>query len=137
MFGIEFVYSGALNSINFGNFGLSGNGIDIVRNGGHADVTFAIGPWAVQPFVLAGVGANYSSVSDAAQAAGFSSGWAGYIPLGGIRGQIHNVTIDIRGAYDLPFSDSLSPGGSGQNTLGLSTGNYGRWNATLNVGGTF
>jgi hypothetical protein len=32
---------------------------------------------------------------------------------------------------------NLFPGGSGQNTLGLSTGNFGRWNTTLNVGGTF
>ncbi|HSP20140.1 MAG TPA: hypothetical protein VLQ79_11530, partial [Myxococcaceae bacterium] len=139
VFGIEFVYSGAINSIKYGNFGLpAGNGIDILRNGGHADVTFAIGPWMVQPFVLAGVGANYYSVSSAAESAGFKSGWAGYIPLGGgVRAQIHGVTVDLRGTWSLPFSDNLYPGGSGQNTLGLSTGSYGRWNATLNVGGTF
>ena len=139
VFGIEFTYSGAINSIKYTNFGLpSGNSVDIFRNGGQANVTFGLGPWALQPFVLAGAGANYYSVSDAARSAGFSSGWAGYIPVGGgIRGRIHGVTVDIRGSWDLPFSDHLYPGGTGQDTLGLSTGNYGRWNATLNVGGTF
>ena len=118
VFGIEFTYSGAINSIKYQNFGLpSGNGVDIFRNGGQANVTFGLGPWALQPFVLAGVGANYYSVSDAARSAGFSSGWAGYIPVGGgIRGQIRGVTVDIRGSWDLPFSDHLYPGGTGQDT---------------------
>jgi hypothetical protein len=137
--GLELAYEGAVNSVKYGNFGLTTpGGADIVRNGGHAAVTFAFGPWRVQPFVLAGVGVNHYSVSDNARDAGFRSTTAGYIPLGGgIRGQVHGVVIDLRGNWELPFSDNLFPGGTGQNTLGLSTGNYGRWNATLNIGGAF
>ena len=73
----------------------SPRGADFIRNGRHAAVTFAFGPWLVQPFV------------------------------------------DLRGTWSLPFSDSLFPGGTGQNTLGLNTGDHCRWNATLNIGGAF
>ena len=139
VFGLELVYEGALNSVKYGNFGLTTpGGADIVRNGGHAAATFAFGPWRVQPFILAGVGVNHYSVSQNARDVGFASTTAGYIPVGGgIRGQVEGVTIDVRGNWELPFSDNLFPGGTGENTLGLSTGHYGRWNATLNVGGTF
>jgi hypothetical protein len=47
--------------------------------------------------------------------------WAG----GGIRGQVEGLTVDLRGPGSLPFSENLFPGGTGQNTLGLSTGNDG------------
>jgi len=47
------------------------------------------------------------------------------------------VVIDQHGNRELPFSDNLFPGGTGKDTLGLSTGNHGRWNATLNVGAAF
>ena len=53
---------------------------------------------------------------------------------GGVRGQVKGVVVDLRGNWELPFSDNPFPGGTGQNTLGLSTGNDGRWNATLNIG---
>jgi len=137
--GLELAYEGAVNSVKYFNFGLTTpQGADIVRNGGHAAVTFAFGPWRVQPFVLAGVGVNHYSVSENAQDVGFRSTTAGYIPLGGgVRGQIQGVVIDLRGNWELPFSDNLFPGGTGKDTLGLSTGNYGRWNATLNIGGAF
>jgi hypothetical protein len=139
VFGLEFAYQGALNSVKYGNFGLATQGgADIVRTAGQAAVTFAFGPWKLQPFVLAGLGINHDSVSDNARAVGFSSGTNGYVPVGGgIRGQVEGVMVDLRGSWQLPFSDNLFPGSSGQNTLGLSTGNFGRWNATLNVGGTF
>lgn len=139
VFGIELAYVGALNGVKYGNFGLGAQqGADIIRNGGHAAVTFAFGPWLVRPFILAGVGVNHYSVSDNAKAVGFSSTTAGYIPLGGgIQGRVGAMTVDLRGTWSLPFSDNLFPGGTGQNTLGLSTGNYGRWNATLNIGGSW
>jgi len=135
----ELAYVGAVNSVKFDNFGLiTPRGADIIRNGGHAAVTFAFGPWLVQPFVLAGVGVTHYSVNQNAQNVGFSSTTAGYIPFGGgIRGQVDRVVIDLRGTWSLPFSDHLFPGGTGQSTLGLNTGNYGRWTATLNVGGAF
>ena len=137
--GLELAYVGAVNSVKFDNFGLiTPRGADIIRNGGHAAVTFAFGPWLVQPFVLAGVGVTHYSVNQNAQNVGFSSTTAGYIPFGGgIRGQVDRVVIDLRGTWSLPFSDHLFPGGTGQSTLGLNTGNYGRWTATLNVGGAF
>ena len=101
-------------------------------------MTFAFGAWQVQPFVLAGVGINHDSVSDAAKAVGFSDGTGGYVPVGGgIRFRVQSVIVDLRGSWQMPFSAPLAPGGMGQNTLGLNTGNYGRWNATLNVGGSF
>jgi opacity protein-like surface antigen len=137
--GLELAYVGALNSVKFDNFGLSTpRGADIIRNGGHAAVTFAFGPWMVQPFVLAGVGVDHYTVNQNARDVGFQSTTAGYLPFGGgIRGQIDHVVVDLRGTWSLPFSDNLFPGGTGQNTLGLNTGNYGRWNATLNIGGAF
>ena len=46
------------------------------------------------------------------------------------------MTVDLRGSWQLPFNDPLFPGGRGQNTLGLDTGSYQRWNATLSIGGT-
>jgi hypothetical protein len=139
VFGLEFAYQGALNSVKFSNFGLSTKGgADIVRTAGQANVTFAFGPWKVQPFVLAGLGINHDSVSDNARSVGFSSDTNGYIPVGGgVRGQIEGVMVDLRGSWQLPFSDNLFPGNTGENTLGLATGHFGRWNATLNVGGTW
>ena len=139
VFGFEFAYQGALNSVKFSNFGLSTKGgADIVRTAGQANVTFAFGPWKVQPFVLAGLGINHDSVSDNARAVGFNSDTNGYIPVGGgLRGQIEGVMVDLRGCWQLPFSDNLFPGNANENTLGLATGHFGRWNATLNVGGTW
>ena len=84
VFGLEFAYQGALNSVKFSNFGLSTKGgADIVRTAGQANVTFAFGPWKVQPFVLAGLGINHDSVSDNARSVGFSNDTNGYIPVGG------------------------------------------------------
>jgi hypothetical protein len=45
--------------------------------------------------------------------------------------------VDLRGSWQLPFNDELFAGGTGQDTLGLDTGSYRRWNATLSLGGTF
>ena len=138
-FGVELAYTGALNSVQFDNFGLDpSNAADIIRNGGHAALTFALGPWMVQPFALAGVGVNHSEVSQAARDVGFRSTTAGYIPFGGgFRAQIDRVTMDLRGSWSLPFSDDLFPGATGKGTLGQPVRSFGRWNATLNVGGTF
>ena len=139
VFGIELAYVGGLNSVKYDSFGMDREGgADIVRHGGQANVTFALGAWQVQPFVLAGVGFTRYSVSEAAQAVGFSSTTAGYIPVGGgVRFRVQGVTVDLRGSWQLPFSDGLFPGGTGQDTLGLDTGSYRRWTATLSVGGTF
>ena len=139
VFGIEFAYQGALHSLT-GGFAGSGNSgrADIIRHAGQANVTFAFGAWQVQPFVLAGVGINHYSVSDQAKALGFSEGTGGYIPVGGgVRFRVEGATLDLRGSWQLPFNDPLAAGGTGQNTLGLDTGNYQRWNVSLNIGGTF
>jgi hypothetical protein len=137
VFGIELAYQGALQSLEGGPAGNSGRA-DIIRHAGQANVTFAFGAWQVQPFVLAGVGINHYSVSDEAKALGFSEGTGGYIPVGGgIRFRAGGAIVDLRGSWQLPFSDPLAPGGTGQNTLGLNTGSYQRWNASLNIGGTF
>jgi len=139
VFGIELAYQGALQSLKDGSTGSGTSGrADIVRHAGQANVTFAFGAWQVQPFVLAGVGINHYSVSDEAKAVGFSDGTGGYVPVGGgIRFRVQSVVVDLRGSWQLPFSDPLAPGGTGQDTLGLDTGSYRRWNATLSVGGTF
>lgn len=138
VFGIELAYQGALQSLKNGDGSGNSGRADIIRHAGQANVTFAFGPWQVQPFVLAGVGINHYSVSDQAKAVGFSEGTGGYIPVGGgIRFRVGGATMDLRGSWQLPFSDPLAAGGTGQNTLGLDTGNYRRWNASLNIGGTF
>jgi len=140
VFGLELAYHGSLQSLRTTGDGGSANSgrADIIRHAGQANVTFAFGAWQVQPFVLAGIGIDHYSVSDDARAAGFSEGTGGYIPVGGgIRFRAGGATIDLRGSWELPFSDPLAPGGTGQNTLGLNTGNYRRWNATLNIGGNF
>ena len=135
VFGIELVYQGALSSLRTDS-GSTG-GADVIRHGGQANVTFAFGAWQVQPFILAGLGIEHYSVSDAARAAGFSDGTGGYIPVGGgLRFRVQGVTVDLRGSWQLPFNDPLFPGGRGQNTLGLDTGSYQRWNAALSIGGT-
>ncbi len=139
VFGIELAYQGAFQSLKEAGVpsGTSGRA-DIVRHAGQANVTFAFGAWQVQPFVLAGVGINHYSVSHEARAVGFSDGTGGYVPVGGgIRFRIQSVIVDLRGSWQLPFSDPLAPGGMGQDTLGLNTGSYGRWNATLSIGGSF
>jgi len=139
VFGIELGYQGAFQSLKDAGAGSGTSGrADIVRHAGQANVTFAFGAWQVQPFVLAGVGINHYSVSDEAKAVGFSDGTGGYVPVGGgIRFRLQSVVVDLRGSWQLPFSDPLAPGGTGQDTLGLDTGNYRRWNASLSIGGTF
>jgi hypothetical protein len=140
VFGIELAYQGSLQSLTEGGDAGSGNSgrADIIRHAGQANVTFAFGAWQVQPFVLAGVGINHYSVSDEAKALGFSEGTGGYIPVGGgIRFRAGGAIVDLRGSWQLPFSDPLAAGGTGQNTLGLDTGSYRRWNATLSIGGSF
>ena len=139
VFGIELAYQGAFQSLKGANAGPGTSGrADIVRHAGQADVTFAFGAWQVQPFVLAGVGINHYSVSDEARSVGFSDGTGGYVPVGGgIRFRVQSVIVDLRGSWQLPFSDPLAPGGTGQDTLGLDTGSYRRWNASLSIGGTF
>ena len=81
VFGVELVYQGALSSLRTDS-GTTG-GADVIRHGGQANVTFAFGAWQVQPFILAGLGIEHYSVSDAARAAGFTDGTGGYIPVGG------------------------------------------------------
>jgi hypothetical protein len=138
VFGIELAYQGGLQSLKNGDGSGNSGRADIIRHAGQANVTFAFGSWQVQPFVLAGVGIDHYSVSDQAKAVGFSEGTGGYVPVGGgIRFRVGGATMDLRGSWQLPFSDPLAPGGTGQNTLGLDTGNYRRWNASLNIGGTF
>ena len=139
VFGIELAYQGAFQSLKGGDAGSGDSGrADIIRHAGQANVTFAFGAWQVQPFVLAGVGINHYSVSDEARDLGFSEGTGGYIPVGGgIRFRVGGAIVDARGSWQLPFSDPLFPGGTGQNTLGLDTGSYRRWNATVSIGGRF
>lgn len=81
VFGIELAYQGALQSLKNGDGSGNSGRADIIRHAGQANVTFAFGPWQVQPFVLAGVGINHYSVSDQAKAVGFSEGTGGYIPV--------------------------------------------------------
>jgi hypothetical protein len=113
VFGVELAYSGSVNEVKYVNLGLPtpSDGADIVGNGGHADVTFGLASTLVQPFVLAGVGITHYDVRTAsAQAAGFQSDTAGYIPLGGgIRAQMGVFTADARFTWSIPFDDDLVP----------------------------
>jgi len=141
VFGVELAYSGSVNEVKYVNLGLPtpSDGADMVRNGGHADVTFGLASTLVQPFVLAGVGITHYDVRTAsAQAAGFQSDTAGYIPLGGgIRAQMGVFTADARFTLSIPFDDDLVPAVPKQGLLGLTSVSGGHYQGSLNVGATW
>lgn len=142
--GLEFAYSGALHEIKDNvTHGVDvASGPDLLRNGGRAMATIGLLDAAVQPYLLGGVGVNWYSVRGNARAFGFKDDTSGEVPLGlGLRMQRGAFTADLRGLYNIPFSQDFAPGVTTTSTniqvATLDTQNDGRYQATLALGANF
>jgi hypothetical protein len=123
-FGLELGYSGALNNFDVD----AGSGADLIRNGGHAALTFGLAATDVQPYVLGGVGLSRYNVRNGAP--GFADDTVGSVPVGlGLRTHIGDFTADARVNYNFLWSQDFAAADTG-----LETGSY---NGTINLGGTF
>lgn len=128
--GFEVGYTGAVNEID-PRFALPSNGPDIVRNGGNAALTIGLAATPVQPYVLGGIGLSRYNVRNGG-AVGFRDDTVGNVPVGvGLRTQIGAFTADLRGDYNFLFSQDFAPA-----TVDTNAGS-GRYQGTLNLGGTF
>jgi len=143
IFGVELAYSGGVHEIkdNVTHGANVASGADIVRNGARAMLSLGL-PTPVQPYVTGGVGVNWYSVRGNANAFGFRDDTAGEIPLGaGIRTQVGAFTADLRGLYDVPFSQDFAPGETTTSTdaqvATIKTQNDGRYQGTLSIGANF
>jgi hypothetical protein len=143
MFGLELAYSGGVHEIkdNLTHGANVASGADIVRNGARAMLSLGL-PTPVQPYITGGVGVNWYSVRGNANAFGFRDDTAGEVPLGaGIRTQVGAFTADLRGLYDVPFSQDFAPGETTTSTNAqvatFKTQNDGRYQGTLSIGATF
>lgn len=133
--GFEVGYSGALNEIDrrfgAGGAGTGGSGPDIVRNGGNAALTLGLAATPVQPYVLGGIGVSRYNIRNGG-ALGFRDDTVGNVPVGvGLRTQIGAFTADLRGDYNFLFSNDFAPPEVTTNA------GSGRYQGTLNIGGTF
>ncbi len=137
--GFELGYSGAVNEIDNGRLGSEGatGGADIVRNGAQAVVTLGI-PTAIQPYVLAGVGVDRYSVRGT-ESQGFVDDTTGNIPLGvGLRTHVDKFTVDLRGNYGVLFDNEFASAAVNPREIaGIDSTAGGRYQGTLQVGGTF
>jgi hypothetical protein len=139
VFGLELGYSGAANQFSNEAFtsGIdTSTGVDMIRNGAHVAATFGLGAAPVQPYVLAGIGIDRYTVRPGNTF--FRDTTSGNIPLGlGIRTYIGRFTADLRGAYNVVLSNHLTTSVGSSPGLGGNILNAGRWDGTLNLGGTF
>lgn len=143
IFGVELAYTGGVHEIkdNLTHGVNVASGADIVRNGGRAMVMLGL-PTPVQPYLAGGVGVDWYNVRGRSAAFGFRDDTAGEIPLGaGVRAQVGAFTADLRGLYNIPFSQDFAPGVSTQTTdvgvTTIKTQDDGRYQATLSVGANF
>jgi hypothetical protein len=125
-FGVELGYTGAVNEVN-GDLATAPdhltNGADIVRNGGHAAVTFALPtPW-IQPYALGGVGIDYYNVRGTNPGIVFQDDTSGRVPLGlGIKGHAGNFSADLRAQYNVLFDQQFAEAVPGENDGGGYSG---------------
>jgi len=137
--GFELGYSGATNEIDNGAIGFDAGearGADIIRNGGRALATLALGTSALQPYVMGGVGIDRYTVR--VEGAGFHDDTSGSIPVGvGLRGHWRGFTADARVGYSWLFNSTLSDDTVTRRNLGLDTLNTGRYQGMIQVGSTF
>jgi hypothetical protein len=133
--GFELGYSGAVNETREQNVGELAGGPDIIRNGANLSVTAGL-PTAIQPYVLGGIGFNHFTARG--NSSQFQSDNAGNIPLGvGLRTHVANFTADLRGNYNLGFDEEFASAQGRRSTLGVKTGNAGRYDGMLSLGASF
>lgn len=133
MLGLELDYSGSVHELRTSHTAGTdvANGADLVRNGGRFLATVGISATKVQPYLLAGVGLDRFSLRGDAGAFGYRDDTAGEVPVGaGIRAQFGGFTADLRGDYVVPFDQDFAP-------VHQTNSSNGRYQATLNIGGTF
>jgi hypothetical protein len=98
--GLEFGYSGAANEMD--DQALNVNGADVVRSGVDMLVTVGLGT-KVEPYLLAGIGANWYNFRNAV-----ADDSNGNVPLGGgVRGNFGRLYADARFDYNVMFADDL------------------------------
>ena len=140
--GVEFGYSGAINSVQegsgLGTASFFNREADIVRNGGSAVATVGLGPAPFQPYLLGGIGVDWYDVRRDTSGS-FRDDTVGNVPLGlGFRSHLGDFTADLRGVYGLLFNQGFAPneGNTKLSELGTETPT-GRFAAQLRVGATF
>ncbi|MBF5043331.1 hypothetical protein FGE12_13115 [Aggregicoccus sp. 17bor-14] len=135
--GLEAGYSGSLNELRNPRPGEVHNGADIVRNGGHADLTLGV-PTPVQPYLLGGIGFSHYNVR--ATSARFHDDTVGDVPVGlGVRTTAGRFSADLRGTYNFLFSQEFARGVStglpeGTSEADLTSAETGRYLASLTLG---
>ncbi len=135
--GVELGYTGAANDLRNSNLYPGGKGPDIVRNGGQAVLTLGL-PFAIQPYILAGVGFSHYSVRTGIKAAGFKDDTSGLIPLGaGVRAHVFHLTVDARFVYNVIFSQRFADRVNPQSIIGIHSIDAGSWRTMLQIGSTF
>src|SRR5207237_292275 len=117
--------------------GTTGNGPDIVRNGGQAVATLGLTAAPVQPYILGGVGVSRYNVRHGQQL-GFKSDTTGALPVGaGLRTHMGHFTADARLGYNFLFDQNFAPVGTTGIEAPGTNSNFsrgGRYLGTLSVG---
>ena len=130
--GLEFGYSGAMNSFQGGD----ATDADLVRQGGQVAATIGLGAAPVQPYILGGLGLHHYDVRSGGASLRDDTNAA--IPLGaGLRTHIGNFTADLRGSYNIMFNQDFAPGAQEMDLIGLEATRGGRYSGLLQVGTTF
>lgn len=134
--GLELGYSGAVNEVDSrvaNDLQGASQGVDILRNGGHAAIVASI-PTPVQPYVMGGFGLDNYQFRGVEGDMGFQDDdLVPNIPLGaGLRTHVGDFTADLRVNYDLLINDEFSP--VDDNDVDFSNGRYA---GLLQVGATF
>ncbi len=104
--GLELNYAGATNSVDDPAVGDANT--RIVRNGGSANVRVNLLPTPLAPFVFAGAGINWATVSN--EAAGYRNDTFGSIPMGaGLDWRIGDFTAGARFTFNYLFDREFTP----------------------------
>ncbi|QSQ25354.1 hypothetical protein JY651_10685 [Pyxidicoccus parkwayensis] len=137
--GFELGYTGAVNTIDLGAGSSAATNPQLVRNGGQAVATLGLTASPIQPYILGGVGVNRYNVRKGGDALGYRDDTAGAIPMGaGVRFYSGSIVADLRGSYNLLFSEEFAPESrinTDPNNTNFASG--GTFNGTLNVGATW
>lgn len=117
--GLELGYSGGVANLRTSSpFAIvSGNGPDLIRNGGYAVVTPGVTAWldgtgmkTIKPYLLGGIGVDGFTAQHNAPGSGFSNQVDGSIPFGaGLELRDHQFVMNARFNYDYTFGDQFSP----------------------------
>lgn len=129
--GVEVGYSGGVNDLDPGS-GAGVGGPDIIRNGAQAAINVGLLPnTRLQPYALAGIGAERYSVRSGVSVRYFDD-TGGYVPVGlGLRYKLNqSLSAEARATYSALFSQDFAPV-TDEDVLD------GRYQGLLQLGGSF